>query len=217
MKLFKQSAALMFACLVVLIITSTPLDSYKAPILGFLIIASVIGIVIKQRSIKKNRSASSGQAGQQDQDILSGSSIEVAIITMSLLLIIFMTGGLTSNLFFLLYFLVFGMVFLFLPETVFVLVLGIEVLFFTSLGNGDLLSNLIRVGSVAFLSPIAYFFGREFQRREKLEQKINDTTGQILEDAQTLLSHTKNDEAVDEIDDIIEKSNELRREAEKND
>ncbi len=203
MKLLTQSLSLILACLMVLIITSTPLDDYKAPILGFLIVASIIGIVIKQRAAKKNDS---------NQDIFSGSGPEVFMVTGALLLIIFMTGGLSSNLFFLLYFLLFGIVFLFKPETVFVLVIGIEILFFTSLSDGDLLSNLIRVGSVAFLAPISYFFGREFQRREKLEAKISDKTGQILEDAQTLKSHTQNEDAIDEIEDIEKKAEDLRKE-----
>ena len=210
MKFFKQSLYLAAACILTLAIASTPLTAYMAPILGLLIIISIIGIIIKQRAAKKAANLK-GQA----QDIFSGSGAEVFVVTTALLLTIFLTGGLSSNLFFLLYFLLFGIVFLFVPETVFVLLLGLGIVFFQQLSDGDLLSNLIKLGSLAFLAPISYFFGREFNKREKLEHKINDKTGQILEDAQTLLKHTQNEDAVDEIDDIIERTNELRSETEK--
>jgi len=48
-----------------------------------------------------------------------------------------------------------------------------------------------------------------------LEKKIKDKTGQIIEDAQTLREQTNNEEVIDEIDDIAEKAEELREEAEK--
>lgn len=188
--------------LFVLLIISTPLASYMAQILGAIIILSIMFLVLKKR---KNR----------QEDLFVGSNKEVFMITLALLLAVFLTGGLTSNLFFLLYFLLFAIVFLFEPETVFVLLLGLMVIFFQSLSEGDLISHLIKLGSLVLLSPISYFFGREFKRREKLEQKVEDKTGQILEDTQVLRSHTQNDEAIDEIEDIEEKAIELRNEAEK--
>ncbi|HVZ12012.1 MAG TPA: hypothetical protein VG965_03200 [Patescibacteria group bacterium] len=197
MKLFTQSLSIFLALAIVLVITNTPLDDYITVILGILIIFSIIYGIIKRR-------------GKKDEEIFSGSALEVSGVSMILLLAIFLTGGLTSNLFFLLYFLMFGLVFLFEPATVFVLLIGLLVVFFTSISDGDLFSNLIRLGSLVFLSPISYFFGREFQRREKLADEINDKTGQIIEDAETLKSHTKNSDAIDEIEDIEKKAKELR-------
>ena len=49
----------------------------------------------------------------------------------------------------------------------------------------------------------------------EIEKKIKDKTGQIIEDAQTLREQTNNEEVIDEIDDIAEKAEELREEAEK--
>lgn len=207
MRLFTQSFSIFLAITLVLIITSTPLDSYITQILGLLIIFSLIYIVIKRRISKKGL-----PAGRQGEEIFVGSKLEVFAVTEIIVLAIFLTGGLTSNLFFLLYFLLFGLVFLFEPATVFALMIGLLVVFFSSIGNGDLASNLIRLGSLVILSPISYFFGREFQRREKLSKEIDDKTGQILEDAQTLRAHTKDDEAFDEIEDIEEKANDLRNE-----
>lgn len=202
MRLFTQSATLLLAMLMVILIVYTPLVDYIAPILGFLIVVSLIFIALKKRFKK-------------DRELLVGSNKEVFMITAALMLAIFLTGGLQSNLFFLLYFLLFGIVFLYEPETVFVLLLGMGAVFLQPiLEGGELLGNVIKIGSLAFLSPISYFFGREFRRKEKLEREIEDKTGQILEDAEILRSHTENEEAIDEIEDIIEKSGELRKEAE---
>ncbi len=154
------------------------------------------------------------KAGQLAEEILIGSNKEVFVVTLILLIAIFLTGGLGSNLYFLLYFLLFGLVFLFEPPTVFILLLGLWVVFFPSLSDGDLTTNLIKLGSLAFLAPISYFFGREFKKREELEAEVEDKTGQILEDAQTLKSHTKNEDALNEIDDIVEKAKDLRKKTE---
>jgi hypothetical protein len=204
MRLFGQSFTLLSAMLLVILIVYTPLADYMAPILGFLIVVSLIFIIIKKRSKK-------------DQELFIGSNKEIFMITSALMLAIFITGGLQSSLFFLLYFLLFGIVFVFEPETVFVLLVGVGAAFLQPLiEGGELIGNLIKIGSLVFLSPISYFFGKEFKRREKLEREIEDKTGQILEDADALLKtqSEKGEEDIDEIDDIIEKSNELRKEVE---
>jgi uncharacterized membrane protein len=210
MRFFTQSAALLLACAIVLTIISTPLSGYMVPILGFVIILSVIFIIIRQRTLRQARSQ-----GRQGEELFVGSGKEAFVITIALLLAIFLTGGLNSNLFFLMYFLLFGIVFLFKPAAVFALLLGLVVVFFPSLREGDLVSSLIKIGSLVFLSPISYFFGMEFQRRRKLTQEIEDKTGQIIEDSQTLRGRTKNQEDIDEIEDIEEKAQDLRREAQK--
>lgn len=206
MKLITQSLTIIAGTVIILLITSTPLDNYKAPILGFLIVISVIWIIVKQRMLAKKV-----KAGEQ-QDIFSGSPIEVFTVMVALLLAIFLTGGLTSNLFFLLYFLLFGIVFLFEPATVFVLMICLIAVFVSSLGDGDMSANLVRLGSLVFLAPISFFFGQEFKKREKLEAEIDDKTGQILEDTRTLKEHTKNQDAIDEIEDIEVQAEKLRDE-----
>src|SRR4029079_3571396 len=122
------------------------------------------------------------------------------------------TGGLNSNLYFLLYFLLFGIVFLFEPINVFILLIGVLVVFAPSLSEGDFLSNIIKLGSLVLLAPICYFFGREFKKREALERKIEDKTGQILEDAQALKEQIEDEDSVAEIEDIAKKANQLREE-----
>ncbi len=174
-----------------------------APILGFIIALSVIFIVIKQRS-------------RRGEELFVGSNKEVFTIALALLLAIFLTGGLTSALFFLLYFLLFGIVFLFEPPTVFVLLLGISIVFVPSLSEGDLIGNLIKLGSLALLTPISYFFGLEFKKRETLAAEVEDKAGQILENVEALRKENQDEETIDEeIEDIAKKAQELRSEAEK--
>lgn len=197
MKLLIESATILLSCAFILAILNTPLTSYTAPILGIIIIFSIIFIVIKQRSKK-------------GQELFTGAFYEVATVITALLLAVFLTGGLGSNLYFLLYFLLFGIVFLFEPATVFVLLVGLLVVFYQSLFEGDMMSNLIKIGSLIFLAPISYFFGREFRRREKLESEIQDKTSQILEDTEVLKKKVKDEDLVDEIEDIEEKASELK-------
>lgn len=202
MRFFKQSLSIFLSCLLVLVIITTLLISYIAQILSLIIIFSIVIVIIKKRA-------------KRGQEILVGSNAEVFTIITAVLLAIFLTGGLTSGLFFLVYFLLFGIVFLYEPATVFVLLLGFLIVFFPSVPQGDLFSNLIKIGSFVFMAPLSYFIGREFQKRAKLDREIEDKTGQILEDAQTLREHTENEEAIDEIEDIAEKAEELRKEAQK--
>jgi len=210
MRFFAQSATLLLASSLVLIIISTPLSGYMVPILGFIIAFSVILIVIRQRTRSRL------PADRQGEELFVGSNKEVFTITLALLLAIFLTGGINSNLFFLLYFILFGIVFLFEPATVFVLVVGFGLVFFQSLGEGDLIGNLVKLGSLAFLSPICYFFGREFQKTRKLSEEVEDKTGQIIEDAETLKSHMRNQDEIEEIEDIEDQAEELRKESEEN-
>lgn len=202
MKLIFQTITIALACGLVALITSTAADAYLMPILATLIILAIIGIIIKQRQAAKK--AKQGIS----QEIFTGSNVEVFVITVTVLLIIFLTGGLGSPLYFLLYFLLFGIVFLFEPTAVFVLTIGMVLVFVPSVQDGDLVSNIIKLGSLAFLSPISYFFGREFIRRERLNSEVSDKTGQILEDVKTLKKDATQDDE-DELEDIEKQVEEL--------
>lgn len=158
MKILKQSITLLLACLTVFTIISTPLSGYMTPILGLIIVFSVIFLILKRRRNK-------------NEDLFVGSNIEVFAITLALLLAIILTGSLNSNLFFLLYFLLFAIVFLYEPPTVFVLLAGFLIIFWQAAIEGDIFGNLIKLGSLAFIAPISYFFGREFKRRDEPDKK----------------------------------------------
>ena len=204
MKFFSQSATIILASATVFLILNTALTSYLTPILAFLIIASIIYIIAQKRRNK-------------GEDLLTGSNLEIFGITTAVLLIIFLTGAIQSNLFFLIYFLLFGLAFLFEPATIFVFVICMSLIFLDATLKGEVFSNLIKAGSIIFLSPIAFFFGREFRRREKLEDEVEKTSSDIVEDADALLhsQSVTSEEDVEEIDDIIEKTQELRSKLDK--
>ena len=201
MAFLTQSLTIFFSFLFVLIVVSTPLSSYMAPIFGFIIVISIIFVILMRRS-------------KRHDELFTGSNKEVFTVITAVMLAIFLTGGLDSQLYFLLYFLLFAVVFLYHPAAVFVLILGILVVFFESVSQGSLATSLIKLGSLVFLSPIAYFFGREFQKKQRLEDKIFEKTDQILEDAKALREDAQSED-IDEIEDIFEKTDELRNEAEK--
>lgn len=100
---------------------------------------------------------------------------------------------------------------------VFLLLVGFLAIFIEPAIQENLFSNLVKLGSLILLSPIAFFFGGEFRRRKQIEKDVDEKTAEILEDADELLhSGSKNEEDVEEINDIIEKSEELRKGIEEN-
>lgn len=208
MKTLNQSLIILLSFFIVFIIQNTGLSSYITQILALLIIFSVIFIVIQRR---KNKVL---PAGKHAEELFIGSNREVFAVTTGIMLTVFLTGGIQSNLFFLLYFLLFGIAFLFEPPTVFVFMVGLIAVFIQGVFNDDVFSNFIKLGSLIFLSPLAFFFGNEFKRREKLEEEIEEKTGEIIEDADELLHSneaTQNPEDIEKLDDILEKTNELRK------
>lgn len=102
-------------------------------------------------------------------------TINIFILTSLVLILVVSTGEITSPLFFLLYFLSFGIAFIFDPKLVFVLTAGLIVLFFPSALKTDVSKNLILLFSLILLSPIAFFAGIAYQKN----QKINTAKKQI--------------------------------------
>lgn len=199
MKLAKQILTISLTFLFVFIVVNTQLNEYIPFILALVIIFSVIFMVLRRR---QNKGA----------DLFIGSNSEVFSITSALLFMVFLTGGIQSALFFLLYFLLFGMAFLFEPPTIFVFLLGLFAVFGISVFQDDVFGNIIKVGSLAFLTPIAYFFGREFKRREELEKKIEKNTDKILSDVEKIANK---EGSADELEDILNQTEDLQEEAKK--
>lgn len=83
----------------------------------------------------------------------------IFIINTILVLLVFATGGFSSPIFFLLYFLGFGVSFSLKPPIVFVFILGIILLFLPLALKDDVARNLLMLGSLIGVSTIAVFFG----------------------------------------------------------
>lgn len=139
----------------------------------------------------------------------------VFILNTVIFLLIFSTGGLSSGLFFLLYFLGFGIAFVFEPATVFVFALGTTLIFLAEALAGDVMGNFLRLGSLFLISPLAYFFGREFRKEEKQTQQIEKTSEIITKDVSEIIQNEKQTlktEDVEKLNDILEETEKLKTE-----
>lgn len=138
---------------IVFIVSYTPLLSYIYYILPSILIFCLFFMLSRKFLFKK-------------KTFFTGSYYEVFFIILIVLLIVAATEGIRSNFFFLTYFLLFGISFLFEPYIIFIFLLGLVFLFVPQALEYDLLSNFIKLGSLVLLSPIAYFFSREFKKKE---------------------------------------------------
>lgn len=92
-------------------------------------------------------------------------------LTSFVLILVVSTGEISSPLFFLLYFLTFGIGVLFDPKVVFVLTISLIVLLFPSALETDVFKNLILLFSFTPLSALAFFTGKAYQENQRLKIK----------------------------------------------
>src|SRR5260221_1996324 len=115
-----------------------------------------------------------------------GTTTDIFILNTAILLLISTTGQIYSPLFFLLYFLGFGITFIFEPATVFLYVIGAILVFLPeALKNGSL-ESFLRLGSIALISPLAFFFGQNYKDRDQEEAEIEAMTERTHEAADTI-------------------------------
>lgn len=196
-KIIKEIATLLSSIGLVILVVNTPASVYLTQILALIVIISIIVILFKKR---------------KNKEILSGSLIEVFGITTSIFLTIFLTDAVNSPLFFLLYFLLFGIAFLMEPYAVFIFLIGIMILFLPKMLPGIDITELARMGGLILISPIAYFFGREFQIREKLEIEVEQKTEKIIEEANDMKdTNILEDEKNGIAEEIIKDASELEK------
>lgn len=137
-------------------------------------------------------------------------------------LLIFSTDSLNSPVFFLLYFLGFGITFVFEPTAIFVFILGTVLVFLPDALRNDVTTNFLKLGSLVLISPLAYFFGNEFRRNDQEEEKIEaleertkEAADTIAEDVQEVIEQEKenlNPETADKLNEILEETEDLRQE-----
>src|SRR5438552_258160 len=131
-KFLLQSGLILVSFLLVFLWQNSQLKSYSIPALGLLTAFYIFSLIKKRHSGTKSAS-NSGSPMQV---------LTVFLLTTSSLLLIFTTGGINSLLFFLLYFLSFGMSFMLIPETVFIFNIAVFLLFLPDALHQDVLSNL---------------------------------------------------------------------------
>lgn len=208
MQIFRQSLLLTISFALIFAWQNTFFSQYTIQILGFLIFLYLI-------STAKRRG--------KPLDMLGNSTLSIFVLNTVIFLLIFSTGGFSSSLFFLLYFLVFGIAFIFEPATVFVFVLGSALIFFPQTIRDNVLENLIRIGSLVLISPLAFFFGREYVKGERqdeatfaIKERTKDAADTISSDVEGLLKDKKEvlkSKDVEKLNEILEETENLREEA----
>lgn len=209
MKFLFHCFVLIASFLVIFIWNISPASDYTIQALaGLVLIYGIITIIRRKR--------------HKAMENFGGSS-DIFILNTGIFLLISTTGMIYSPLYFLLYFLGFGITFIFEPATVFVYVIGaILVLLPEALKNGSV-ESFIRIGSIALISPLAFFFGSSYKDRDKMEEGVEamaertkDSADTIAKDVEEVIKDEKANlkpEDVDKLNDILEETEELREES----
>lgn len=200
MTLFGQSLYLILSFLFVFIWRQMGLADFTIPLLGFSILLYLLFFARKKNN-----------------------PWGIFILNTVVLLLIFSTGSIHSVLFFLLYFLVFGIAFASKPSMVFIFTLGVILIFLPEALRDNVLENLIKLGSLLFISPLAFFFGKEFKNRDEEEEKIEsmeergkEAADTIAQDVEKVLKNEKENlkkDDVEKLNEILEETEDLRQEA----
>ncbi len=208
----KQSIFLAVSFLFVFIWQQTPASGYTIQTLGVLI---ALYLILSVRKKAFNPITASEK----------GSLSSVVVLNAIIFLFIIATGGLSSSVFFLLYFLAFGVAFVFEPAVLFIFVLGTILLFLPIALKDDITGNLLRLGSLAIIAPIAFFFSRQFRQDEKQEETLEafsqaseDAANTIAKDVETVLKDEKTnlkEKDVEKLNDILEETEMLREQSKK--
>ncbi len=212
MKLVLQSLVLILSFVLIFIWQNTPLSAFTIPLLGILI---VLYFVLSARKIGL-------PAGRQGKGFLT-----IFLLNTLIFLLIFSTDSINSPLFFLLYFLGFGVAFVFEPPVTFVFVLGAILIFVPdALIKGDVITNFLKVGSILLISPLAFFFGKEYRKESEGEEKIEalkertkDSADTISKDLEKVIKNEKQNlksEDVEKLNEVLEETEDLRQEAKEN-
>lgn len=209
MKILLQSLVLIVSFVFVFIWKETPLINYTVALSGVLII---LYILVSARKKGKGfiRMGGEGPWG-------------IFFLNTVILLLIFSTGGIDSVLFFLLYFLGFGVAFVFEPAVTFVFVLGVILVFVPDVIKGDLLVNSLKLSSLLLISPLAFFFGSEYRKSDKqeesieaLEERTKDAADTISQDIEEVIKDEKanlKSEDMEKLNEILEETEDLRTES----
>lgn len=199
MSVLQQSIGIIFAFAIVFVWQLLGLEELTIPFIGLL---ALLYLILSRRQNKtENKSG-----GSMDE-------MTIGILTTLVLLLITATGSLTSPIFFLLYFIPFAICFVLLPETAFVFLLGVILLFLPIAMQSNITENVIKLGSIALITPLAYFFGKEFrlvseheQKDEEIAKHISSEAANVLRDQSAKLPEA--DKA--QLADIIEESEALK-------
>ncbi len=197
-----EGASVVLGVFSVFIAKNTFLINYASYLLGIFIIFFTIYISIKKRS----------KAGSE---LFTGSPLEIFGIISIILLIILLTQSLASPLFFFLYFILFLLAFMAEPITIWIFLISVLLYFLPEATESFTNDTLIKLGSLILIAPIAFFVGREFERRQLLNRRIEAKTDDIIQEAEVLKTSTdtSSQDEIEAIDEIIEEAESLKEDS----
>jgi len=99
-------------------------------------------------------------------------TLDAVVFTLVVMLLVYSTGGLTSPLFFLVYFLMFGLALLFEPLVTVSLAGAMILLFLITPTTQEPLAEALQLFSLVLITPLALFFGSQYLRVLESEEKI---------------------------------------------
>jgi hypothetical protein len=211
MKFLLQALVLVLSFVFVFVWKETPLANYTVALSGALILVYIL--------------LSARKKGKGFLDMGGEGPWGIFFLNTVILLLVFSTGGIDSILFFLLYFLGFGIAFVFEPAVTFVFVLGVILVFIPDAIKGDLLVTSLKLGSLLLISPLAFFFGNEYRRNDKqdeqieaLEERTKEAADTISEDIEEVIKDEQKSlksEDMEKLNEILEETEDLRAESAK--
>lgn len=212
MKLLLQDLVLITSFILIFIWQLAGLTEFTTPFLGALI---AIYLIISARKKGKGFLNMGGEA-----------PYGIFILNTLIFLLIFSTGSISSPIFFLLYFLAFGIAFIFEPAVIFVFVLGTLLVFLPEALTLNITDNLLKLGSVVLLSPLAFFFGKEYRRNQTQESEVEDLKERTKEAADTISKDVEEvikgekgnlkEKDLDKLNEVLEETEDLREESKQN-
>lgn len=207
MKVLLHGLVLLLSFGIVFIWEQSGADTYTVQAVALLVVTYLLISFIRRK--KKKEANFSGKS-------------DIFILNTAIFLIIYTTGNIYSPLYFLLYFLGFGITFIFEPVTVFFFTIGAVLIFLPeALKNGSV-ESYIKLGSLLLISPLAFFFGQEYRDRDRQEEAIEEITERekdaadtISHDVEAIIKKESNlkSETVAKLDEILEETQDLRQES----
>jgi len=203
-KIVIQSIVLLLSFAIVFIWQISPLSAYTVHAIGI-----IIFLYLAFSFRKRNFSLLANKQWL----------VTIAVLNSVILLLILSTGNFTSPLFFLLYFLCFGIAVVFEPVSVFIYMIGTFLFFFQQAMLGDTVGNFVKLGTLLLISPIAYYFGKGFREQDNENQKIAElqhtaqsATETIGKNVEELLKKEKKmkDEDVEKLNTILEETEAIK-------
>lgn len=205
MVLIRPALILIASLLLVFVWQNSEFAKYSIQTIGFLIFIYLIA------------------ASRNKWRVSVGGDVGIFVLNTVILLLIFQTGGLTSPLFFLLFFILFGIASIMDPRVVFIAVAGWIILFLPFVSGTDTLQNILRVGALGLVSPLAYLFGKVYRKQENTQENIaemkertKDAADTISEDVHEVLENDKEKlgtPEVEKLNEILEETDDLRSES----